>query len=58
MNGGTLIAARDAFEAIDAVASVNVSNNATVTEGGNLLNVISTGMNGRFRATLILLPRM
>jgi pertactin len=45
MNGGTLNAATgDAFNATDAVATINVSNNATVSEGsGNLLNVITTG---------------
>jgi len=52
MNGGTLIAARDAFDAMDAVATINVSNNATVTDGGNLLNVISTGINGRISSNV------
>jgi outer membrane autotransporter protein len=45
MNGGTLNAViGDAFRATDAIAIINVSNNATLAEGsGNLLNVITTG---------------
>jgi len=48
MNGGTLNAGGDAFHAIDAVATVNVSNNATVTDGGNLLTVITDGTSDGF----------